>query len=300
MYDVCILGGGPAGVTAAIYCARYKLRTLLLSPDIGGWTRKAHRIENCPGFASITGNDLARSYEAHIAANDIDFRKEAVTGLMRTDNGFSIHSPSGTLDAKYVIYALGTKKRMLNIPGEKEYLGKGVCLCATCDAPLFKSKNVAVLGGNDSGATSALLISEYASQVYLCELMPKLPAEPIWQKRIQETGKIEVMLGDSAAEIIGDSKVRAIRMRSGKEIPVDGVFIEVGSDPESGLARALGAAVDKWGHLEVDRTQATTIKGLYAAGDVTNQSNYMRQIVAAQAEGAIAAQSIYKKMLKGE
>jgi thioredoxin reductase (NADPH) len=300
MYDVCIIGGGPAGITAAIYSARYRLSTLLISPDIGGWTKKAHRIENYPSHVSVIGKELAKRYEEHIAANELAYKKERVSGIAKDDSCFTITTNAGVYQSKFIIYAMGTKKRMLNIPGEQEFLGKGVCLCATCDAPFFKNKNVAVLGGNDSGATSALLIAEYAAKVYVCELMPKLPAEPIWQKKMQETGKIEVICGDCAAQIAGDRKVTKLTMKSGKEIPVDGVFIEVGSDPDNSLAKAVGTATDRWGHIEVDRTQMSSVDRLYASGDVTNGSNYMRQIVAAQAEGAIAAQSIYRRIMKGE
>jgi thioredoxin reductase (NADPH) len=300
MYDVCILGGGPAGVTAAIYCARYRLKTLLITQDFGGWVKKAHRIENCPSHTSIVGRDLAKLYEEHVRSNELDIKKDICTGLSKDDSGFNVTTNQGSFPSRYVIYALGTKKRMLDIPGEKSLMGKGVCLCATCDAPFFRNKRVAVLGGNDSGATSALLISEYAQQVYVCEIMPKLPAEPVWQKKMAESGRIEIMLGDSAAEILGDRKVTGIRMRSGKTIEVDGVFIEVGSDPDSGLAKSAGADVDRWGHVRVDRSQMSSVDRLYAAGDVTDGSNYMRQIVAAQAEGAVAAQAIYRRILKGE
>jgi thioredoxin reductase (NADPH) len=299
MYDVAILGGGPAGITAAIYAARYRLKTLLISPDIGGWVKKAHKIENVPFQVSIIGKELAKKYEEHIKANEIDYKKELVVGIEKKDR-FIVKTNSSSYDAKFVIYAFGTKKRSLNVPGEAEFLGRGVCLCATCDAPFFKDKNVVVVGGNDSGATSALLIAEYAKKVHIIEVMPKLPAEPVWQEKIKNNPKIEVTCCDSVSCISGDGKVKKVTLKSGKEMDTDGVFIEIGSDPDSGLAKELGVNTDRWGHIEVDKAQQSSLDRFYAAGDITNGSNYMRQIVAAQAEGAVAAQAVYKRILKGE
>ena len=133
MYDVAILGGGPAGITAAIYAARYRLKTALVSPDIGGWAAKAHKIENMPSHLSVIGKDLKKLYTEHVKANDIEYLKARATGITKTHPGFLVQTNKDEVQAKYVVYALGTKKRKLNIPGEDEFLGKGVCLCATCD-----------------------------------------------------------------------------------------------------------------------------------------------------------------------
>jgi len=296
MYDIAILGAGPAGITASIYAARYRLKTLLISPEIGGWAAKAHKIENMPSHVSVIGKDLKKLYTDHVKANDIEYRKERVESV---DNGFKIKTNAKTHEAKFVIYAHGTEKRKLNVAGEDEYLGKGVCLCATCDAPFFKGREVAVIGGNDSGTTSALLIAEYATKVYIVEIMDELPTEPVWAELIDKNPKIEVITGDSVKEITGKQIVESVILNSGKNLAVNGVFIEVGSIPDT-KALSIKPETDKWGHLKVDRTQQTSIDRLYAAGDITNASNYMRQIVAAQAEGAIAAQAIYKRITKGE
>jgi len=214
-----------------------------------------------------------------------------------TYNFFNHLLPRMGIEARFVVFALGTKKRMLGIPGEQEFLGKGVCLCATCDAPFFKDREVIVVGGNDSGTTSALLIAEYASKVTVIEIQDELPSEPVWIQKIEENPKIEVMTGMSVKEIKGDTMVKSVLLDNGKELKADGVFIEIGSVPQSEM---IDAEKDKWGHVHVDKAQRTSIEGLYAAGDITDGSNYMRQIVAAQAEGAIAAQDIYKKITKGE
>jgi len=224
-------------------------------------------------------------------------KKGRVTGI---EEGFKVITNEETIEAKYIVYALGTKKRKLGIPGEDELLGKGVCLCATCDAPFFRSKNVAVIGGNDSGTTSALLIAEYADKVTIVELLDKLPTEPVWMEQIDKNPKIDVITSESVKEIKGDSVVKSILLSSGKELSVDGVFIEVGSIPDTGIVDQMKPKLDKWGHLMVDKQQMTSIDKLYAAGDITDGSNYMRQIVAAQAEGAIAAQDIYKKTMRNK
>ncbi len=298
MYDVAVLGAGPAGITAAIYSARYRLKTLLVSPDIGGWASKAHIIENFPGHVSVLGKELKKKFIEQVKANDIDYMKDRIVGISKgSDGAFSVKTGNGDYSAKYVIYALGTRKRKLNVPGEDELLGKGVCLCATCDAPLFKDLSVAVIGGNDSGTTGALLIAGYAKKVYIVEIMDKLPTEPIWMDKINKEPKIEVITSDSVNEIKGKSQVEGVVLNSGRKLDVDGVFIEVGSVPDTEIAKKINVKTDKWGHVEVNSAQESSVDRFYAAGDITNGSNYMRQIVAAQAEGAIAAQAIYKKII---
>jgi len=270
----------------------------LLSPDIGGWASKAHKICNFPGHTEVLGKDIKKMFTEHVKASAIDYEKGRATKIEKTKEGFKITTNIDEFSAKYVIYALGTKKRKLGIPGEDEYLGKGVCLCATCDAPFFKNKRVAVIGGNDSGTTSALLIAEYAEKVFVIEVLDKLPTEPVWFDKINKNEKIEVMTGTTVSEIKGSTTVNSIILKTGKEISVDGVFIEIGSIPDSTLAEELGVDIDKWGHLEVGSDQQTNTQGFYGAGDITNSSNYLRQIVSAQAEGAIAANAIYKKIMK--
>jgi len=300
MYDVAIIGAGPAGLTAAIYAARYRLKTVLISPGIGGWAAKAHKIENFPSHTSIFGKDLKKLYTEHVKANDIDYKLETATEITKTDDGFKVTTNSGSYEAKFLIYALGTKKRKLGCPGEDEYLGKGIALCATCDAPFFKGKDVAVIGGNDSGTTASLLIAEYANKVTIVEMMDKLPTEPIWLDKINENPKINVITDDTVKEITGNNVVNSVILNSGKVLNVQGVFIEVGSIPNTGLLKDLNIESDKWGHIDVDKTQMSSLNQLYATGDITNNSNYMRQIVVAQAEGAIAAGAIYKRITKGE
>ncbi len=298
MYDVAIIGSGPAGVTAAIYCARYKLSTLVLSKDIGGWVNSANVIENMPSNPEIRGKELVKNYRTQIKSNDIDFKKETVNSVEKEVEVFLIRGKEKEYKAKYVIYALGTKKRMLGVPGEDKFLGNGIHTCATCDAPFYLDEDVVVVGGNNSGASAALLLAEYANKVYLVELMDNLPMEPVWLQRIKDSGKIEILTGVSVKEFYGEDELSGLALSNNRKLDVKGAFIEIGSDPNNDIAKGIGVEIDKAGCINVGGDQGTNIKGLYAAGDITNNSNNLRQIVAAQGEGAVAANSVYKDMME--
>ncbi len=298
MYDVAIIGSGPAGVTAAIYCARYKLNTLVLSNDVGGWVNSANVIENLPSNPAIKGKDLSKNYKEQIKNNEIDYKKETVMSMEKKEESFLIKGKKEEYEARYVIYALGTKKKMLKVPGEEKFIGNGIHTCATCDAPFYLDESVMVVGGNNSGASAALLLAEYASKVYLVELMEKLPMEPVWFQRIKNNEKIEIITGVSVKEFKGNEELSSAVMSDGSELDVKGAFIEIGSDPNTSIAKEVNVGIDKNGCIDVDASQKTTVNGFYAAGDVTNNSNNLRQIVAAQGEGAVAANSIYNEIMK--
>lgn len=297
MYDVAILGGGPAGVTAAIYCARYKLKTLVISLDIGGWVKNANVVENLPTNPAIRGKDLVNNYKEQIKNNEIELKKETITGIEKEEETFLIKTKKGEFRAKYVVYCMGTKKKMLNVPGEDKFLGNGIHLCATCDAPFYDGEEVVVVGGNNSGASAAILLSEFATKVYMVEVMENLPMEPVWKERIEKNGKIEVMTSTSVKEFKGEAELSSVVLSNGKELSAKGAFIEIGSDPNISLLEPMGVNIDEYKCIDVGDDQRTSVKGLYAAGDVTNNSNYLRQIVSAQGEGAVAANSVYKEIL---
>jgi thioredoxin reductase (NADPH) len=230
-----------------------------------------------------------------IKSNNIEYKRETVEDIKVADEYVSIKTNKAEYGAKYLIYALGTEKRKLNCLGEDM---PEIYFCATCDAPMTQDKEVVVAGGNDSGTSAALLVSEYAKKVTIVEIAKKLPSEPVWIEKIKNSGKIDIVTGDSIKEIIGreGNHVSRVILNSGKIIPADAIFVEIGSYPRTDLAKKAEIKLDQYGHIDVDRTQKTNIGRIYAAGDVTNSSNYMRQIVAAQAEGAMAAQAIYKKI----
>ena len=296
MYDVAILGAGPAGVTAAIYFARFKLKTLLLSQNIRGWVNNAYIIENLPSKKGIGGSDLAKNYKEQVKNNEIDFRKETVTSLTK-DEVFNITTKKDTYNAKFVLYALGTTKKMPNVPGEGKLLGKGVHTCATCDAPFYRDEDVVVLGGNDAGAKAALLLSEYANKIHMIEMQETIPMEPTWKEKVEALNNIEFHTGVSVKEFQGDEQLNKVVLTDDTELDAKGAFIEIGSDPNVSLLEDTGVELDKFQTVDVDEAQQTSVDGLYAAGDLTNNSNNLRQIVTAQGEGAVAAQAIYRRLM---
>jgi len=299
MYDILIIGAGPAGLTASIYASRYKLKNLVVGKLPGGLTTEAYRIENYPGFKSISGRELSQLLLDHARSFGAEIREgRSVISVKKRKNGFEITTDwKEKFQGRTLILAYGTKRRELNIPGEKEYLGKGVSVCATCDAMFFKDKTVAVIGGSDSAVMGAIQLAEFAKKVYIVYRRNKLRGEPIWVERVLKNPKIEVIYNTNITEIKGDNLVSSVILDNpynGKKVlPVDGVFIEIGFEPDTTLARQLGVITDEKGFIKINPDCSTNIEGVYAAGDITNGSNGLRQIVTAAAEAAIAVNSIY-------
>jgi thioredoxin reductase (NADPH) len=295
MYDVAIIGGGPAGVTAAIYASRYRLKTVILCNEFGGQVTKTHRIENYPGFRSISGMELAKHFRDQIEHNKIELIEKLVQGVRKVDDHFLINNE---IRARMVIIAMGMKHRKLEIPGEEEFIGKGVSYCATCDAAFFKDKTVGVVGGNDSAAVAADILAQYAKKVYIIYRKEKLRAEPAWIEVIEGESKIEIIYNTNVTQVKGDQMMDTVVLDSGEEMKLDGLFIEIGSVPSTALTEEIGVTTTDKGFIPVDASQKTNIDGVYAAGDISLGCNCMRQIVAACAEGAIAAQSIFITLKK--
>ncbi|HIQ03813.1 MAG TPA: FAD-binding protein [Desulfurococcales archaeon] len=294
-YDVIVVGGGPAGITAAIYLARYLLKTLLITKSIGGKILHTYIVENYPGFKSIESYKLIKYFEEHIRSYNVPILIDEVTDIVKHNQLFKVSTRNnGEFVSKAVILAIGVEKRRLNVPGEKEFIGKGVSYCAVCDAPLFKGKEVAVIGGGDSAVTSALLLSRYATKVYLICKESKLIAQPILIERLKKTKNIYIILNDEVIEINGRDRVECIKLKSGRALGVSGVFIEVGLEPPIEFLRKLGLKLTSEGYVEVKPDQSTNIAGLFAAGDITNACNNFKQIITAAAQGAIAAKSAYE------
>jgi len=295
LYDVAIIGGGPAGITAAIYCARYRLSSIVFCEEFGGQVTKTHRIENYPGFKTISGVELAARFREQLEFNKVTIEESQVQGISKQGDTFLINAKT---EARSVILAMGMKHRKLGIPGEEEFIGRGVSYCATCDGAFFRDKTVAVVGGNDSAAVAADILSQHAKKVYIIYRKESLRAEPAWIERLNAEPKIEIISKTNVVEIKGTSLVEKVILDTGKELKVDGVFIEIGSIPSTALTAGLGVKTDKDGFIPVDSSQATNIPGVYSAGDISSGSNRMWQIVAACSEGAIAAQSIFINLRK--
>jgi len=300
-YDVVIVGGGPAGVAAGIYAARYMLDTVLITKEKGGQMDEAGYVENYPGFKRILGPDLVDKFYDHLSEYKVPVILDEVTNIIREDNGlFTVETVSGKrFRTKTVILALGVIRRKLGVPGEKEFSGRGVSYCAPCDAPLYKEKVVAVVGGGDSAASAALLLADYAKKVYLIHRRDKLRAQPFYVKKLTTHPKIQLILNSNVAEIGGTKTVEWVKIReTGEKIRVDGVFIEIGSDPPKEFFRKIGIETDEKGYAIVGPDQSTNIPGVFAAGDCTTACNRFKQIITAAAQGAVAADSAYRYIIE--
>jgi len=296
-WDLVIIGGGPAGMTAAIYGARYGLKTLLLeSAVLGGAQATSPGIENYPGFTFISGMDLADRMKEQVKKAGATIKEIAeVSSVKKSKKGFDVETRRGTFHAKAIVFATGGGHRKLKVPGEEEFTGRGVSYCATCDGPLFRGKTVAVVGGGNTAVTEALYLAELTGKTYLIHRRNELRAEKALQNQIFESS-VEILWDTIVKEIRGDQVVKSlllenVKTKEQRKLEVDGVFIALGVEPLSQLAKDLGVETNDYGEIKVDKLQRTNIPGVYAAGDVTDT---MKQIVVAAAGGAIAADSAYK------
>jgi thioredoxin reductase (NADPH) len=293
MYDIAIIGGGPAGLTAAIYAVRYKLNAITISPEYGGKVKHAHSIENWPGEKSITGTDLSDKLYDHAKHVKAELETDYVQSIENTNNVFHISTNSGKYEAKRIIFTVGTEREKLGIPGEEKYFGKGVSYSTAIDGQSYKNKIVIVVGSGDSACTSAVFMANIAKKVYLMYRSSSLKAEPIWIDQVKNNPKIETLPTIMPAKIIGNTKVKQVVCSDGRKLEVDGIFIEVGSTPSEFLINKLGLKTDDDGYIIVDNNQKTNINNVWAAGDITTNSGKFKQIITSAAEGAVAVSSIY-------
>ena len=295
-YDLVIVGSGPAGLSAAVYAARYKMKTLVLGMIPGGMVAEAYQICNFISYKKIKGFEFAMKMKEQVDDFGIEINPSKVLEIKKKEL-FEIITNKEIFFSKKIILATGNEKRKLNIKNEEKYLGKGVSYCAICDAAFFKDKIVSVIGGSDTALTSALLLSEFAKKVYLIYRQKEFfRAEPSWVETVEENNKIEIIFESNVIELIGENFLEKIKLDNKKILDSDGLFIEIGSIPSAELAEKLTVELEN-GFIKTDKTQRTNIKGIFAAGDVTN--NNLKQIITAAAEGAISATQIYKE-IKGE
>ncbi|KKR21482.1 MAG: Thioredoxin reductase [Parcubacteria group bacterium GW2011_GWE2_39_37] len=299
MYDIAIIGAGPAGLNASIYAARYGLRSVVIGAVTGGLAGTTHEIGNWLGIEKITGFELSQNMITHAKSYNTPIVERTVRNIRKLDNGFVLEI-DGTepIEAKTLLLATGTSHRHLNLPNEEKFIGKGISYCATCDGFFYRNKVVAVVGGNDSAATAAVYLGEIAQKVYLIYRNDQLRAEQIWQDTIAKNPKIEVVYNTVVDDVFGEEKVSSIKISdklgNSRDLSIDGVFVEIGSEPNSGLFGELDVESDEQGFVKIKSDGQTTAEGIWAAGDLTDGSNKFRQIVTAASEGAIAAASISK------
>ncbi len=300
--ELIIVGGGPAGLSAGLYAARLGLNVVIFEAKVvGGQAAEAAIVENYPGYDAIRGMELIEKMRLQAERYGCKIREmEAVKKIVKEVDGFRVLTGQGEYFAKAVIIATGRERKMLGVPGEREFKGRGVSYCATCDAPLYRGKRVLVVGGGNTAASEALYLSESAREVHLVHRRNELRAEKALKEKLVEKGVI-FHWNSIVKRIEGDNLVRRAvlqNLKTGEELAleVDGVFIAVGEMPSSSLAAELGAKLNDEGYVVVDRRQMTSIEGVFAAGDVTGG---VMQIVTAAGEGAAAAVNAYLYIRKG-
>jgi len=300
LYDVAIIGAGPAGLAAGIYCARKMLKTVVVSRDVGGQAAWSWKVENYLGYQLISGAELVNRFYEHIRSFPVELREgEEVVALETASGGgkgpFEVVSGKGRCAARAVIVASGKVPRMLGIPGEREFRGRGVVYCATCDAPLFSGKDVMVVGTGNAGLDAALQLSRIARQVYLVDTAAECTGDEVSRQGVREAANVEVMLRTALREIRGERFVGSVLLEDlesgeARELEVSGVFIEIGSEPSTSF---LGGRLqlNDLGEIVIDSNNRTSLPGVFAAGDVTDVAE--KQIIIAAGEGAKAALSAY-------
>lgn len=304
--DLIIIGSGPAGLTASIYASRYKLSHLVIGKLLGGTITLATKVENYPGFISISGVELAQKMGEQVKSLGTQIIPATVGRIERKDQRFKVISDNGKQEwqAKTLIVATGTERRRLGVPGENRYLGRGISYCTNCDAPFFRDKIVTLVGGSDAAVSGAIHAGEFGNKIYIIYRGEILRAEPTWAEQALSHPKIEVIYKTNILEILGDgTKVTGVKLDNpykGSEIlSTDGVFIEIGGVPGTSLVVPLGVELNPAGFVKVGEDMSTNVAGLFCAGDITTSSSILQQMITAQAQGAIAAASTYK-FLKGQ
>ena len=291
MYDLIIIGSGPAGMTAAIYASRKALSQVLIGPDIGGQATWASDIENYLGYPYVSGFDLAMKFETHLKNFNVNRQDDRVAILMRNDRVFHVKTEGGQeYDGRCVIVCSGRSARNLGVPGEEEYKGRGVTYCATCDAPLYNGKDVAVVGGGNAGLDAAIQLSRIARKVYLIECEPEITGDEKYVAGLRSAPNVQILTHTEVNEIRGNRFVESITVTDTatgerSDIPVGGVFVEIGSMPNIGFLPPE-VKVNKHGEIVIDCANHTSMEGVFAAGDVTNIPH--KQIIIAAGEGSKA------------
>jgi len=294
-YDVAVVGYGPAGITAAIYAARKRLRVVLLGDLPGGEVRNSGEIENWPGDRVTDGNALADKLVAHLDdhKDEVTVVPTLVSLITKEDNVFRLKTEDKTYTSKTVIYTTGRHPRLLDVPGEKEFKNRGVTYCATCDAPLFSDKDVAVIGGGNTGAEAVIMLQQIANKIYLLHDSDTLRADPILVENFKNDPKVEIIYNTKTTAIKGDVMVEKLtytdkQSNESKTIKVEGVFVTIGAIPNTQPVKDL-VELDEFGAVIADRYGNTSVGGFFAAGDVTNIRD--AQIVVAAGQGCSAALS---------
>ncbi|MCH7828335.1 FAD-dependent oxidoreductase [Patescibacteria group bacterium] len=298
-YDLIIIGSGAAGLSAALYARRYKMETLVIEGEFGGETATAGAIENYPGILFIDGFDLVKAMQKQAKDIGAVFEKGKAEKISSDGNCFTVKVGEKEFQGNTVILAIGSQRRHLGLPNEKELTGKGVHYCVTCDGPVYSGKTVAMVGGGDSSVKGVNFLSEYAKKIYLIVRGKEVMAEPVNLERMKAQGnKVEVLLETEVAAIMGEKFLEKLVLskeyKGSRDLKVDGMFVEVGFDPDKTFAEQLGIELDEKGYMKVDNLMKTNVPGVFAAGDTTNHFGRFKQDITAAALGSVAATSAYE------
>lgn len=301
-YDVIIIGGGAAGLTAAIYTCRKKLKTAIISLDLGGQTMLTNHIENYPGFESISGPELMSKFEQQASKFGAEIFMGEVESIKKKKDSFTVELKNKEkYESKTIVLAFGKTARRMNVPGEDKFFGRGVSTCATCDAPFYKDKTVAVIGGGNSALEAAELLAQFAKKVYLIHRREEFRADEITIDKVKKTKKIEILLNYVPTEVKGDKfvelfKIENTKTKEQKNLKVDGIFVEIGYELKTEWLKDL-IKLNNMGEIIIDDRCRTSQAGVFAAGDVTTVP--FKQTVISAGEGAKAGLEAYK-YIKGE
>jgi thioredoxin reductase (NADPH) len=308
-YDFIIIGAGGTGLAAAMYAARLGLKALVLGHaygtelPVGGVITTTDMVENYPGFIKLSGHELAKKLEEHAKSYPgVSIKNDEAIDAEKTKEGFIVSAKKGEYSGKAVLFATGTKWRKLeNVKNSEKFDNKGVSYCALCDGPLYRNKVIAVVGGSDSAAKDALLLSEYAKKVFIIYRGSQIHPEPINMERIEKNKKIEIINNADITEIKGKEFVEAVMLgkpyKNSKSLKLDGIFVAIGHIPLSDLARKLGVKTNGEGEIIINhKTSGTNIPGIFAAGDVTDKP--FKQLITGVADGCTAAYSAYEYIKK--
>lgn len=277
IYDLVIIGGGPAGVAAGIYASRKRIKTVLITDYFGGQSSVSNNIENWIGIKSISGSELAKILEDHLKVQDgIEIVSgDLVEKIEKTEAGWRVITRSRkSFETRCLLVATGSRRRKLEVPGSREFEGKGIVYCATCDAPLFKDKTVAVVGGGNAGLETTIDLLPYASKIYILEKSLFLRGDVVTLEKVKSNSKVEIMTGIEVMEIVGDNFVKALKYKTQngelKELKVDGVFVEIGSIPNVDIVKDFVKLNEKEEIIVDPKTQVSSDPTIWAAGDVTD------------------------------
>ncbi|MFW6143731.1 MAG: NAD(P)/FAD-dependent oxidoreductase [Patescibacteria group bacterium] len=302
-YDLIIIGAGPAGSAGSIYASRcFSLDTLVFDGSPGGQMAEARQLANYPGFKNISGWELMENMLEQAKSFGVEIKTKKVTTVREREGVFVVSTEEETYQAKTVLVAIGAGPRKLGVPGEEEFIGKGISYCALCDAPFYKDKVVGVVGGGDSALDGALELLEHVKKIFLIHRREEFRAKPLFVQKIKEAENVELVLKRNVVRVEGEEMVNKLILdmpyQGADFLKVDGVFIEIGNVPDREFLEDIGLETIEQGYVPVAEDMSTNIEGIYSAGDVTTASNGVKQIVTACSEGVIAAKSIYNYLRK--